>query len=222
MATCLDFDADRRYARARDLAEDLRRFLDDRPMKHAPEPSLLERAGKFARRHRTLCSSTSIALISLLFILALGTGVAVVHSGMQGLVSRFQRQAFERDFTEAQFLLNTAGASDRHLTAGLIAAQGLLDRLELLDDRHELAAEWFRGLTDPERRRLRQQVVELVLLEARGRIRLAARSGADSDRLAAIRRGIARLDMVGQIADHVPRCIIQRTRGLPCRGSATR
>ena len=42
---CLDPDPARRYARARDLAEDLRRFLDDLPMKHSPEPSLRGAAG---------------------------------------------------------------------------------------------------------------------------------------------------------------------------------
>ncbi len=44
-AKCLEFEPARRYARARDLAEDLRRFLDDLPNKHAPEPSFRERAG---------------------------------------------------------------------------------------------------------------------------------------------------------------------------------
>ena len=39
---------------AGDLAEDLRRFLDDQPLKHAPEPSLRERLAKWARRHPRL------------------------------------------------------------------------------------------------------------------------------------------------------------------------
>jgi serine/threonine protein kinase/tetratricopeptide (TPR) repeat protein len=204
VSKCLAFDPSRRYQRARDLAEDLRRFLDDLPMKHAPEPSLRERAGKFARRHQALCSSTSIALISTVFIVALGMGVAVVHSGMQGLVARFHRQAFERDFNEAQFLLNTADAADRHLTAGLIVARRILDRLDLSEDRQNPAAEWFQGLTEAERGRLRAQVVELLMLEARARVRLASRSGTEADRMEAIRRAVARLDMAGQLADHLP------------------
>jgi serine/threonine protein kinase/tetratricopeptide (TPR) repeat protein len=204
VAKCLEFDPCRRYLRARDLAEDLRRFLDDLPMKHAPEPSLRERAGKFVRRHRTLCSSTSILLFSLVLIVALGMGVAAVYSGMQGLAARFQRQAFERGFTEAQFLLNTAGASDRHLTAGLIEANRLFGRLELSEGRRDPAAEWFGFLTEAERRRLRQQVVELILLEAGARARLASRPGADSTRLAALRRAVAQLNTAASLADHVP------------------
>ncbi len=47
-ARCIAFDPASRYARAHDLAEDLRRFLDNLPMKHCPEPSVRERVGKFA------------------------------------------------------------------------------------------------------------------------------------------------------------------------------
>ncbi len=42
-----------RYATAADLADDLGRFLDDRPIR-ARRPSLLNRAGKWTRRHRKL------------------------------------------------------------------------------------------------------------------------------------------------------------------------
>ncbi len=42
-----------RYATAADLADDLGRFLDDRPIR-ARRPSLLHRAGKWTRRHRRL------------------------------------------------------------------------------------------------------------------------------------------------------------------------
>jgi eukaryotic-like serine/threonine-protein kinase len=203
VAKCLSFEPGRRYTRARDLAEDLRRFLDDLPMKHAPEPSVRERAGKFARRHKVFCSSTSIAVISLVFIIALATVTTVVYSGMQGLVARFQRQAFERSFTEAQFLLNTAGLSDRHLASGLNYSQRLLERLNLSADRdHPIG--WFRSLTSAEQQRTREQIVELIILEARARVLLASRRGTESDRRRAIQRAIVRLDLAERLADHAP------------------
>ena len=71
-AKCIAFDPARRYARAADLAEDLRRFLDNLPMKHCPEPSVRERMGKWARRHPGLCGSTSIAIIAMLLLGLLG------------------------------------------------------------------------------------------------------------------------------------------------------
>ena len=57
VAKCLSFDRCDRYARARDLAEDLQRFLENLPMKHGPEPSFRERMGKFARRHPAICGT---------------------------------------------------------------------------------------------------------------------------------------------------------------------
>jgi serine/threonine protein kinase len=52
-----------RYATARDLADDLRRFLDDRPIL-ARRPSLVERSVRWARRHRALLA-TAVAGIGL-------------------------------------------------------------------------------------------------------------------------------------------------------------
>ena len=61
IAKCLDPDPGRRHRGAGELAEDLGRFLEDLPMKHGPEPSLAERACKWARRHPSICSSSSVA-----------------------------------------------------------------------------------------------------------------------------------------------------------------
>jgi hypothetical protein len=47
-----------RYATAQELADDLRRFLDGRPVL-ARRPALWERAGKWARRHRPLVASAA-------------------------------------------------------------------------------------------------------------------------------------------------------------------
>ncbi len=119
VAKCLEFDPARRYARARDLAEDLRRFLEDLPMKHCPEPSFRERVGKFGRRHPGLCGTTSIAILSLILLVGMGVAVSFAIGAVRDLSVRFQRQRFERDFTETQFLLNTAGASDDNLAKGI-------------------------------------------------------------------------------------------------------
>jgi serine/threonine protein kinase/Tfp pilus assembly protein PilF len=54
-----------RYATAQELADDLQRFLDDRPIR-ARRPTWLQRAAKFARRHRAvLYAVTAVALGAL-------------------------------------------------------------------------------------------------------------------------------------------------------------
>jgi serine/threonine protein kinase len=58
-----------RYASARELADDLRRFLDNRPI-HARRPSLIQRVLKWARRHHTAVLSAAVVL--MLALLTLG------------------------------------------------------------------------------------------------------------------------------------------------------
>ncbi len=177
VAKCLSFDPARRYTRARDLAEDLRRFLENLPMKHGPEPSPRERMCKWARRHPGLCGSSSIALISIVLLLMLGGAVALVYDKMQGLAARVMIRVFERDFTEIQFLLNTASVSDEHLTRGLAKATSTLARLGVEEDGRLGWSAWQQPLTPAERRRLREQAVELIMLDARGARRTGAKTG---------------------------------------------
>jgi hypothetical protein len=64
-----------RYATAQDFADDLRRFLDGRPVL-ARRPGVRERAGRWARRHRPLVASAAVLLV--LTVLGLGAGMALV------------------------------------------------------------------------------------------------------------------------------------------------
>ncbi len=59
-----------RYATAQDLADDLRRFLDDKPVR-AKRPSLVERATKWARRHTVIVEAAlAILAVTVLALLA--------------------------------------------------------------------------------------------------------------------------------------------------------
>jgi hypothetical protein len=191
VAKCLEFDPARRYAHARDLAEDLRRYLENLPMKHCPEPSFRERMGKFARRHPGLCGSTSIALISLILVgAALVAGFAVLPE----ILARSQRRVFNSNFTETRFLLSTTSASDQYLTKGIKEAGECFQYLGMDEEHLVPSAGWTRLLSDREKERLREQVVELILLEARAQIRLAEKSGSEDDRRPDPAVDLSRLD----------------------------
>jgi serine/threonine protein kinase len=65
--------ADERYGTARELADDLRRFLEQKPIL-ARRPTLLERAAKWSRRHRAVVASA----VGMLGLLAVGFAASTV------------------------------------------------------------------------------------------------------------------------------------------------
>ncbi len=64
-----------RYASARELADDLERFLEDRPIR-ARRPTLVEKATKWARRHRAVVGSLVAALVLSVAGLSVATALA--------------------------------------------------------------------------------------------------------------------------------------------------
>jgi tetratricopeptide (TPR) repeat protein len=67
----LEKDRTRRYGAAADLGEDVRRYLDNRPVLAGP-PSTVYRAGKFVRRHRA-----GVAVAATLVVLLMGFAATV-------------------------------------------------------------------------------------------------------------------------------------------------
>jgi Protein kinase domain len=78
-----------RYATAQDLADDLRRWLEDRPIQ-ARRPSWRQRAAKWARRHRPLVWAAAVVLL-----------VTLVFAGGTGLWWAQKRAAAEREVSLA-------------------------------------------------------------------------------------------------------------------------
>ena len=218
VSQCLDPDPDRRYQYARDLAEDLRRFLEDLPMKHCPEPSLRERLGKWARRHPGLCGSTTIALVALVLLGLMTVSIMLVYDGMLDLAARMKLQAFDRGFIDSQFLLNVAGRNDEFLKKGTRTARKLLDQVGIADETtagraggrraqdagQKLPAQWLLRLEPQEARRLRRQIVELLILEARAGVIVSSHGGSEDDRRGALIRAISHLDQAERLDTALP------------------
>jgi tRNA A-37 threonylcarbamoyl transferase component Bud32 len=61
-----------RYGSAKELADDLRRFLADQPVQ-ARRPGLRERAGRWARRHRRVVAAAVLGLVAAVLVLAATT-----------------------------------------------------------------------------------------------------------------------------------------------------
>jgi WD40 repeat protein/serine/threonine protein kinase len=90
-------DVEQRYGSARDLAEDLRRFLDRRPI-HARRPSLWKRAEKWGRRHKTLIASGTV----LLAVVAIALAIVRVQARTNRALERITRhERYARDIRDA-------------------------------------------------------------------------------------------------------------------------
>ncbi|MGE0709118.1 MAG: protein kinase [Planctomycetota bacterium] len=102
--TCLEKEPEARYETAQALADDLRRYLADEPIRARP-PSRLDRARKWMRRNRTLASVAG-TLGALLVVSVVVAALAVLR----------QEQAAERARREAVAGV-IAGAAEEHAAA---------------------------------------------------------------------------------------------------------
>lgn len=119
-----------RYGTAQEMADDLRRFLEDKPILATP-PTLLDRAAKWSRRHRSVVAA---AMVVLLLSVA-GLAVSTI------LIAR-ERAAALRD-------RDAATEQTRLANKNLKAAYEVVDRM-LVD----LSASDPAGATDAEKLRL--------------------------------------------------------------------
>jgi eukaryotic-like serine/threonine-protein kinase len=103
-----------RYARAQDLADDLRRFLNDLPI-HARRPTVLDRARRWTRRHRPI---VAWGLVSLALL---------VVAGVLGLVFYNAEVRQERD--EKNAALEAAETQRRKAEANLNRALDAIERM---------------------------------------------------------------------------------------------
>jgi WD40 repeat protein len=78
-----------RYATAQELADDLRRFLEDKPIR-AKRPSLRQRAAKWARRHKTVVRAAGVVFV--LAVVALAVSTVLIWEKNQELDQSLKRE----------------------------------------------------------------------------------------------------------------------------------
>jgi serine/threonine protein kinase/Flp pilus assembly protein TadD len=192
---CLDPDPARRYQRAGHLAEDLRRFLEDRPLRYAPELSSAEQIQKFFRRHPRLTTSSSIAVAAVVTIVAIGSALLGARQHLDHTRARLaesrareRKRTHDSNVARALCLVNTTLGHQDHLRQGIALCEKTLALYASPDgkpsDRHP---DWER-LAPTERAQVLEDRRELLLLLAGARVRLAP-----GDRQT-LRRALALLD----------------------------
>ncbi len=123
-----------RYATAQELADDLRRFLEDRPIR-ARRPTVLQRLRKALRRHRPL----ALTLAASLVVLLVGLTVASLVTFVRVDAALHQERAARKE-TEVSLYFQTIARALREREAGNVRLAE-----ELLDDcpEHLRGWEWY-------------------------------------------------------------------------------
>ena len=89
-----------RYATAREMAEDLRRFLEQKPIL-ARRPTLLERAAKWSRRHRAMVTSALVMLV--LAAVGFAASTVLIAREQANTEAAYQRITEEQTRTQAAY-----------------------------------------------------------------------------------------------------------------------
>jgi serine/threonine protein kinase/predicted Zn-dependent protease len=165
---CLEPHPDRRYSSARQLQEDLQRQQDDRPLCHTREPSLRERAAKWARRHPRLSSTSSLGAVGIVVLATAVSGLVI----QQRRLTRFQAassvQQVARALEEADFLLATRDVDHAQLADGIALCRRTVDRYGALENAAWMSGPMVAPLSASDRERLRLDVGDMLFLWARG------------------------------------------------------
>jgi tetratricopeptide (TPR) repeat protein len=140
-----------RYGTARELADDLERFLKDETILARP-PSLGQRARKWARRHRTIVAAAGVAFLVTFFVLAVSA--AWVTWAYQA--EKLQRQAAEENARARDENAQKAEANFRKAEN-----QGQAARLTVDDLLNSVSQETL--LNEPGMQPLRRKLLERAL-----------------------------------------------------------
>jgi tetratricopeptide (TPR) repeat protein len=202
---CLAPDQSERYQQAEHLAEDLRRFLGNRPLKYAPELSRVERVRKWVRRHPRVASSGTIATAAALLLAAVGIALvgvgrhlASAEDELQAIQAQERKQRYVAGTQRALCLVNTTSELHDHLREGLQVCEQTLQLYGVLDCEDWQGDPYWLRLTEEDRRRLREDTRELLAMLAWARVRVASGDAP------ALREAVALLDRAEAIADLPP------------------
>jgi hypothetical protein len=174
---CLEPDPARRYQTAGQLREDLQRHLDDLPLRHAAEPSWLERTRKWVRRHPRLTSWTSVGALAGLAVLVVVTLfvvrdrrraelAAAESERLAHLAALESRRQLGEDLKEVHFLLNGSAGRKEH-DEGLLLCRRTAERYRVLDAPAWQETPLVLALPAGERQQLREQMGQLLFLWAK-------------------------------------------------------
>ena len=165
-----------RYTSAGQLAEDLNRFLEDLPLKFAPELSRVEQIRKWGRRHPRLTTAGSVVLLATLLIIPGAVTLHLTRSNLANTQHKLEKadasqlaRQFHWDAQQALCLVKTvipdeeSAHNDESLRRGIIAVKQTLDLFQVTQDTTWQASSSWRQLEPKERVTVAETARELLL-----------------------------------------------------------
>ena len=141
---CLAPEPDARYQTADELREDIDRHLAHLPLRHANNPSQRERIAKWIKRHPRLASSTTVAAVAALLLIAVVTGGIYARERTRGLEARGLFADHQTAFRDAQLFLDDRNHSWPRLDEGIGQLRGVLTRYDVPED-PAASNDWLRS-----------------------------------------------------------------------------
>jgi eukaryotic-like serine/threonine-protein kinase len=184
---CLASNPDYRYQHATELRADLERHRANLPLKHAPNPSWIERITKWSRRHPRIASpwtlSAAIAAIALC-IVTYAVGMNLNHqkqtlkSFHENAVKLFYQT--EDQLEKGRLLLTGFSDSPEKLKEGVSILERILNDYQVEKNPNWRQRDYVQALSPDEQERLRKDVGEAAFLMARS-LQLLKNSQAEKD-----------------------------------------
>lgn len=182
----LEPDPARRYAEAAHVREDLERQLANRPLLHAKETSLRERARKWRRRNPRLTAGLAVALAALVFLILPATALAVRSEQLAARRHEVARaeailahQKALRELKTAQVLLSSRTLEPVLINEGIERGQTVLDDYGVGTDDTWAERSRVTLLSADQQAALRQELGGTLLMLAR--VEVARKPTGDKD-----------------------------------------
>jgi hypothetical protein len=128
-----------RYGTAQEVADDLRHFLEDKPIR-ARRPTLLQRARRWSRRHRPVVWAAAVVLLmAVLFVGGAGLWLVQKRAGAEGEARAALREATELQKQEKWIEALSAAKRAQGVLAGVWADRDLRQQVNELAKDLEMA-----------------------------------------------------------------------------------
>ena len=215
---CLEVDRDARYQTMLELKEDLQRHLEHRPLAHAADRSLVERAQKWARRHPRVVSASTIGCVAGVLLVAAMVSLA----WRDRVVKRYQAESLVQELhqtlPELRIMFGARRVDDQLGIQAKEASRQILDRVDPQPEESWYEQGHVRRLSEEDRNQLRDETAELYSLMAASLVRSAAQATDDVEAAEAFERADAYLERAQQLyPDETPDTLADQRQSIESR-----